>query len=1760
MSQPIQIAPLGGLATTRPPISLDPSQSPDLLNVVLKDGMVQRRGGFQPKFRDRMHRNCIKNEAFRAVGRDKFLAASTADVEYVTAAGCMVAGHRKIYEQQTGLTFALWFSPGELVAEHGGNANAGAVATVWNGAPYTVQVSPILSKGPIKRSDDIVSAAATDWGAHSNAGMPFCLYLFNNAGTWEYRLSAHVLVGGSWTLQTVTSTVTVEEGALYHIIGVCSGTRVALRIAKHYDDTPNSTSSISYTQNATAYTGTLAYNKCPIQVFDCPQRFIEDTSVGSATQRPGLDLGGSSDGGYWFACVRPDGKIQDISIWAGDLTLSDLERRDEIEFDSQEGLINLWSMGSYGRDVVKEETGRGNHLYLCPRGPIETDHGGRDGGSWWFNGQTSYARIDCDTPNWRARERGIRAGAMYDLVVNNRPHGMVVDVWPDSIEPGAEQVIAEIHGVMKLVIDADGKFAAYVRDGVASCATSIPAYSMTEIGALYQGPLTGTTVVECGERYNVAVMFQMKDSSAAYLRLYVDGILEAEDGTYNPSTFASSASSGTGNAPGGVTIGFGSLQPTIRGDYLIDDDMASPNELNTDSTSGFIGHVETFMIVASPKAALDEIRRSNAPEGVKDWAYQESGSYKNPMGVSTVSITTSDYSDEASSPMDPVQYVGDGVLVRLASQREDGYPVVVTATPNAVNPGIYSMYGAHGPAETDPDTPGLFGHDQIDAVGGTSFHTLCYYRFKSDDGRIGAAGSYVASEWVYDDVGGGGPRVTDQQRSPVKRVHLQTTSIFDQLGHLGVVTRCCVESDIISEDNASVFSATADYRREITHRFRPYETRSPYELGVLWSAGMVPSPADANPVTALLDYEVQTDGRSIKIAGAGRQLYWAHPAWSEDGVLEWLGGAESYCYCRTSNVASSIVGTATKTQVVFSAWVRPTRLDDIRLIARKWDVVDDPSLANWLIAASDGAIIVMGSEGGTNVWMFHEGQTSGATPGQLSVSSSLAIGKWSHLQVEIGGATPTVTVRVDGRVVPMLDMNTLTGALQHDAFGAKASDATDGDVFIGGMPRGRSKVTFPNSTGSPVELEFLSWHGSIAEVKIWSSIDTSRWPTGEDGYVPAMGAEDPTALYEWMMRDGSGSLITNTGTTAAATENGDVRIKEFYEIASGIEQEEDRTFRAVAFRDSLIMTNGAHDPLVVTWNGISADDPLTVARLGTEAPIAPEAYVKLVTTTPGTTIVAGIYIVEMTYVTSDGGESEPTTLVSHELTGGPFDTVTILIGNVPRSPDSHVVGCNIYVSATGGGEAVFQRFWPGHSPEIEASVIPGATGLTTLPGTRLPAPKGRHVGIAGSALVLADLPEEESGQNAIAFSTPSDVSYFTLSSTALIDSEDGKAIIGIDHNMGQVFLSKRDSVHVLAVGAIVSALSAQAQMRLVYSSDGIGGGIQNVGNLLYGAGDRGVFVFNNSEPQLLTGEIDRTWRDEVLATDLGLYLMRGAFWRKHGQYWLSVRLESDDGSQTTILAVDTKTGTWTRHLVPAHSVMAILEDTVSQDPEVAIGTTDGRILVYNDEVDIDGASDEAVAIGDVTLSETGILTGSATSLVDSGAVFPTALAGLAGAWVTIVTNAGTFSRKIARNWVNEIQWSEPIPGWTSHTSYTIGGFEAYWTSPWLSGNIRTRDQKLVGVQAEFEPRVGTLDVACATCAATMTPERDWPASGSYEELPAIDMSAGYTERPRTPRSMATGAYHRVKFGTSGIRKPWALMTYGVEIAPGAAHAKTGRTS
>ena len=1834
MSQKDVTPVLGGLVTNLPPLLLTREQSPDLLNVINRNGEVRKRGGFTPLFKDRMVGDALQTQAWKTVGS----TSSGVETNFYVQPGHLIAGHREAYSDgNPALTIALWFKPTTLISQQGGNGlNTG---TPYSPSPFTVRVQPIISKGPVKKSDQTTAVtAANEWGTDTNSGMPFCIYLYNSGtGTspsWTFRLSAHVKVAGTWTLQTVTSSVIPQAGRRYHIIGAASGSRVALRIALVREGTDP-----VYVEDQVTFTGTLGANLCPIQVLDCPQLFVTGAPTpGSATLRPGLNINSAASGGYWYGSLRPEATVDDISIWLGDRTLSTMERRTRVTFTGQSDLLGLWNFDGGTSDYVEEKTGRGNHLYLVPRGPIASPKGeGREGGHWFFNGSTAWAQLDVDGVNARwasdpvadcvitgevpginyrevnvirnttdqilmpddilsvapaagdwigkriwlrfkwtypagsfrttsgrvtAHTKAVVAGQqvnyltltdidgflpfnaiaesplsegtgytisggdpapMYALVRDNMAHGLAVEFWPDAIEPRWAQTLAEWSSVMRIDINTSGKVEVYVRDG----AVTDDPQSATEVGENYQLAVTSTSALVPGRRYHIAAV---RRSGGAAVDLYFDGVIDTSGTGLHPSTYSSSvsASRGTSHPPGGLMVAHATTQRLIAAAAPLYTGINRTFQVNTNPTSGFCGRIESLKLLCGPTAATLIAR--HGPESDATWRFTETLTYKN--------VVNDRRTVEATDSGDAVRPTGRGTVVDLSTQRYFDAPI---GNASAQGSGKYTI---SAPTFDNDQPNSLDGHYSVDGVFGHAHYVFGLWTFDTDGFHETAMGAYSKGwEWRYLT---GGVITATQTRHPFKYSHLQLLDTPDQVGFYGSAVGLCDESDL-QDDSAAAIAGTA---ANVTTRQRPYQGRSPYEIGPQWTTGLARPASGAAAVSLVGTYDIQTDQRRLGLAACGRTVYWAKPQW-DGGRLLFAGGQGSHVYC-AGNVANGfdVSGSGTKTVKQMTAWLRPYNLSGKRMIAAARIIqsdVNNEKLISWMVYADNGAITVVGCEDATKVWRFQEGTIGGVTTDVLR-QNSLKVGAWNHLCVIVGATT--VTCYVNGQRLAMVNTNSLTGAEQTDAWGSGSSVTPIDEFYIGGSPDDAGRIELPFSGGTRFTIDTESWHGNIVDVHLRNSANTARY-SGAVAFVPPMFTADASDTYWWRLDEGTGWLLANNGSESAY--DAEARIREFVPIATGMRWDANRYYSQLVFRDDALISNGAEYPFRLHWNGLTKPSLWTASRIGMAAPTAIDIRTSA-TVTAGATYPVGIYLVWMTYVNDAGQESEPTQLTSY-TTAATSSRILLNLKNVPRSIDPQVVKRRFYVSPTGGGLPVFNRDLDDNvGTEIDLDVY-GATGTSPTLGVRLPAPRGRRLAIAGQALVIADLTDPEAGQNAFAFSTPSDIDYFTTASTVVIDSEDGKPIIGVGHNLGQAFFSKRDSIHMLGVGALVDATQVDAAVRLVQASDGIGGGIAPANNLLYGGGDRGIFVFDNTNMQCLSDAIEPTWRVEIDRTDLGLYLQRGAFWRSFSQYWTSVRRDGQT-VKDTMLVLDIKTGQWDRLLVPQHLWMGMVEVAVGK-PKVVIGTLEGKILGYNDDVLMDTADDEAIGKGAVTISASSGLSGTAARMTVSGARFPQGLAGLQGATVTVVHDGITEVATVAANGLDWLEWASPMTGWTSYTSFTIGAYSGYWTSTWMADAATHIPQNLHNVSVTCTPLAGTLRVDVASIVGAEPINSAWPSG--FESL-SFDMSRGFTVQPLLVRERNNGVYHRLRFGTYGSRDPFRLIGYALDVAKSRTQAQTGRTS
>ncbi len=1723
---PFVRAPTAGLNLKSPPWSLPMQASPDLDNVLLHDDRVTRRGGFTPLIRERVLMNSVRSLGWHTQSR---LSSDLAAVngEFLIAPGHLVAGHRPIYYGVTGFTFDLFVEIDDLTSLHGGDGVSG-------NAPYTINVRPILSKGPLKKTGDTVTVttgvagwnttASTQWGTGGSDGMPFCLYLWNNgtgsAPIWQIRLACHAIVGGIWTLQTVTSGVTPEVGGRYHIIGVASSARVALRVARIYGvEEP------VYTGNETTFTSTaFGTNQCPIQVFDCPQQFIDGTETGTGTTRPGLGLTGVGEGGYFFGCKRFEGRCEDLAIWSGDvLSGTNRDRQTKLDVTQQTGLLGYWDMLARGERYVQERTGVGNHLYLVPWGPVfDGQSAGISGkGAWWFNGTTSYAVPDLDMPGnvmgrpaWRyllsngGGPPTLTEGAFLDAVRDNRGHGLMVRFWVDSIEPNYEQTIAEIHGVLRLVVATNGTLKGYCR--------------ATGAGNTYQGPVTSTFTVVPGRRYSVTLW---RPNGGTALQLYVAGLFDN-----NAAVVVANSAAPTGHAVGGITIGMGCVEPMTNTDANFAT-LPAVNTLNTDHRSGFCGRIEDLRVVGGQivDEALEEQTANRVMNQSRLWANQGG----------TTTLAPFDVNDMVTN-LDP------GIFVEISGHTVNGLEVRYLIASNA----FPVSYGLHANTLINRESGGgsqaNYGHISsspgLQRVGCRLWHTLLHYRLDVDDRDDGFAGFYGNNiEWRFS----GATAVANAFRM----VHTQASACEDLCNVGGAIERRCIESDCRTEVYANM------NLEAWTHRLRPYHLRSPREIGMQWGSGIMRPRAGQSPVSMLADWEQQEGGRRLTLCAAGRTIYEMLAIWEQDSPfaseaqpwsLRFFGQEGDHIQLLPSGTTLQLTGSGgSRNTLVWDCWAKPWRPFGNQTVI---SCGRPGSVLNYRIALKDGCLNVIGTEAaGAQTWEFTEGISNGTS---VMRTHSLRVGAWNHLIVRMNNTG--VTAWVNGQQIALVDHNALAGANQRDPYNNAAATApTVNEVYVGGQPRGRTSgiVTIAVGGSHTAAYSVRSFDGQLSDVRCRSSLPSTSVPT-----VRASG----TALQLLPLNDGSGWKLSASQGVA-----GDSMIRELREVLTNLEESTGFRYAALAFRDRLIATNGESRPMQIRYT--SETDPggrLRCEQLGIHPPVHTWTTLTLEQIGAGGTL-AGIYDLSVTFVDLFGRESEPLFLGSVTITGNPT-SINVWIKNLPRSWDPQVVTRRIYAGVGVGGQLLAREVPNNDGADHSITILVGDSGEALTDGERSPAPRARHIAVAGAYLVLADLPEVAAGQNAFAWSQASEPSYWPDDTTAVLDSEDGKPILGIRRNLSHVYLHKRDQVSIFAPAILIDPATVLAQILLVNSSDGAGGASIGALNMLFGCGDRGVFRMTNTTLDYISLAIEPLWRDSVDRRDEVMALrMSGTYHKARSQYWLSTPYRGQSWP-TRILVVSLETGAWSRLSVPEHSIMAGIQDVARQTPAPVLGTTSGRLLRYNE----DGTADHSDAVNPAsgTLQLTGVPSaGSATTLtVAGGQTFDPLLGGHEGASVEIVYNNGagnvTATRPIDSNSASVLRWSEPLAGFVSMVSFTIGGIDGYWSSPWLANNPGEREQDVDHVQLEFEPLAALVTVEIASIRQGDALTIAFPATSEILGGATIDTTRGWIEHPNVPHAHAQGHWHRLRVRTTGIGPAWALVGYGFEAKQLAATSHGGRGS
>lgn len=1843
----------GGLETSVPAHMVDQSQSPEMVNIVLNNGGAEKRAGFIPVIREQPRLSSVKNRGHHSKARINNTGTST-DADVLIVPGAAYAEHRLVYETlNLGLALDFFCRIDDLTSTHVGNQRPAGGADVYyttnDTTPFRIRVRPILSKGPAKRwyDGDLRNGPAENsqiqwklaaspggvnyWGVGAQqACMPFCVYLAQDtSGNWEFQVAWHSVRTSTGNFELLRmripyTTLRPRVGVTYHIVfshshGVSGRFRVGVLTDPNALPTYYATTDVVDLSNVvldySLFQAPTATTYGPIQLFDCPQEFIAAPTTASMSHPPGLGLSGATDGDYWFACKRFEGMVEDVVIWsthrlASDQTVLDRFLKLDLSAQAQTDVVNYWSMAERGTSIVRESTGRTNHFYFLPAGPIFDDcsgaarlgelpsttggsalsGGGSKGAaapSWWFNGLTSYALAELDwraavgqdtaylaefdsdgNPNWRYRLNLSGAGptpmtatrdvAFFQrMVLGNLGYGLEVTFWPGTIEPRFEQVLVEIHGVMRLAIDVDGSLVGYVRSDATGVSGSY-LYQATGGGANHNHLSTGTIgtpfFVVPGQRYTASLFWRAAAGAGTRtLELRVNGVLIA--------TVTTVSSSANGWLVSGVTIGMGSYVCNGRTDqnagaYPATGTVASPDTVYMDPRSGFCGRIESARILAGASTLIPAYK----DEDIDDYQVAQRLLWTIPVPGSTTTIR-------------PDSVVGEEYPQTLAR----GHAFVPQGKKVPITDRFYqqtevlSVYANTNVTSVVPIAPGLADPEDHgyfpDPAGGESgagclhtklqtFHTLARFVLNKDDQDVSYSGTYqIQIEGTIDPGGDGDEVLYDANRG----THVQLSEVRDEVGVMTRLQRRCLESDLMSLRYLGG-GAFGSPEVSLRHAGRPYRFRSPKELAPTWAPGLAMPLTGTNEITLLADWQHQKSSEQLLVAAAGRQLYWCKPAWRQESpfpepaarALWTFGQPSDFARISCANANQEFrFGAGVYTTVTFEAWVHPQRLDGTRLIALKGDL--STSRVNYALFAIDGELAVLGTSGsGTRAWLYREGLLAG---GAVRSSASLRANAWNHVYILVGSnlATGTASARVDAWVNGhKLGMVADPG---FDAITAATPDAGNYPLYLCGVPDGLKDFSLASVVGTALTGTFTSWHGFITEVRQTNAEEAPFFSGANFGFLPRGRYSDSASTYLLLhLSEGEGwSFANSAAATSTASPGGSIYARELIRIGGddeALDADNGSRYSWVVYRDELIVTNGRSNPQRIQFTRFS--DPKGAfrrKRLGVQTPWSfavgaiPFALAGAGGNSWNVYSSVGDYQFWVSFVNEDGEESDPALATLVIVTGTPT-YAGFRLDHLPRSPDPQVRKRRIYVSPLGGGNALFHSDLEDND-SYDCQVFGLSEGAAVESGMRLPAPKALHVAVGSGTVFLANLPDFPAGSGAFAWGNAETISQFPAVNLAIVDSRQGKPITGLTTHLGRLYLMKRDSTWEFALQGAGNPTEAQANLRPVSESVGLPGGMTAFDNLIYGSGERGPYAFTGANHIYL----GKSLKDDYQTRDLrdeGLLAQFGAFERPNSQFWLSTR-PAGGRRNTGIYVLHTAVAdrqTWSKLLVPEHSFMGGALLPGQQQQSIVLGTTSGQILAYSGFAPayVDGHGD-TLQNGVATKLAGTVTSGTTTSLTTTmaaGEAFDTIGQGLRGCTVRV----NGVDRTIERTSGATIYWREPLSGAAAGV-FSVGAYTAQYTTGWMSHVSYGHWTLLKFIDLDFAPAATALTVENQVANSVPT-SRAFPEAGV--ESRTVDLTEGFQNEPVYCATANHGRYVRLRLSTSGIRDPWLVTGLQLRFA------------
>lgn len=1487
---------------------------------------------------------------------------------------------------------------------------------------------------------------------------------------------------------------------------------------------------------------------------------------------------------------RDSAALAEIMAYWGPDTVS--ERRGKPE-------VGLWEKD---RAWFPEGTGKDIPLMPCPGVPTWNDSNGK--GSLFFNGRTSYAFMPVASPNRQVApgtliynrnvtNTGAPFGSWQDLLWDGAltyRHSVSFQVIPDSIEPGSRNDNTETGAYAQIGAGTDMPaqmicdWANVIRFGITTSGklwAQAPGHAGAPAGGEHQTTevrddriQVGTTVLIPGQRYVIKYVRIDEDS----YELYLNGNNEI---THNALTVPAGGRKTVGPLALGCFCSLAAVPDGIQNSVLRwsynNGGVAKPQF----NCTNFIGRIEDVRFGTEDRASglpLDPAEQDLSPRITA--VETDQGGLPT---ILTLRVNDRVPIIQSGAPDDAFFVAVSGLSIDARSSehavRLRRMMLAKTQTSQAVAVGPAAVRGFLTLTES-LDTTANGGTTSALAAQCRFMHLLGHWDFAANVLGVGRQSRY------YDNVE---DHSTPADQQPPAQVYREFNVVPDRLGFVFPLELRC-KAD---RGRGTYVIDTAGNRKDFTLGL--WDQVSPQEERPRLAAGIALALANEVPITLIAQLK-KTNGDRFLVTSAANTLYWLRTPWQqnqspylptvdpEQRCLFMAGRFKDYIRhapTRWDYAIESPGGSANGKSLTVECWIKPAEFARgvRRLLAQCWD--GSSNALNWrVVLREDGAIAVEGAG-----WSVVTGPVTNFT------SNVLGDHQWHHVacvldQRTTAGSPTFDRVFVDGVSQPVWVSGARTTSVA--GVGAGWIGGSEHGLMdpLGGSPGG-------TGTGGAGSVFVQPFFGHMRDFRTTRGARYSRnfTPPSKPMTVDSGTNTDMPASYQaWSTidlfplneaGDAVASNLVNAGgyisQEAYARIDELVPISDGHILASNSSQAYPWDWRV--FNDVLYLTNGLGPPLAVRhdgvlgrdtrdsgyytdtfapvarlWRGDSRPFGFAVGRYGVSPPLGDRII--LGGAGAGGAMVAGVYTVAITHVSLDGQESDPVLVTAWAAI--PANSSVMRLFGIPRSVEPHVARRRIYISSLNlAGALLFSRedsTDDNLSYGIESAEIPGA-GRIYRPTRAVPL-AGRFLEFHRQRGYVAAFPVDSNGANRSSFSEGLEPESHSRSLVAInvmrFDSGEGNPVTAIRQFVGRLFVGLRNATFIVTPGDT----SVDFRQDQINPSVGptSGHSVLAHDNRLYFRGEKSVYICDGASVQAVGDALNGIW-SELDTTELAQLQSHAAYLPSADQYWLTVRRYGEQFGRE-ILVMDLgnigseQPPAWSLLRTVPHSCLETVDDDLTDLPKLFLGTPHGQVFeLLSGQIDGSRGLYDVTQVGSKYLIEGTCGAGGHTASSFRVAIggFDVLGSGYRGLMCKITKADGSASTEgqIQYNNGQEVTFLDPL-GFTpaDGDTFVIGGYDAYWTSPWLPLDTASQSKKVRWVQLDFEPNTGSLDVAMDYAIGQV------PVARAFRDLSLIHASTKATVDQAKGHHMGEnlhlsgqGMYARLRFGTSGINKPFGVHGY-----------------